>query len=347
MKYYLSICMIIKDENNLEELILYHWIQGVEHFYIYDNESKISLCERLNKYYIFRQICTIIYFPGKPQQVNSYNHCLKNFGHETKWLGFFDGDEYILPKIHNSLRDFLSERENADAIGINWVFFGTSFHDKKQPGFVIDNYRYTVNTQDQHIKTICKPEFTINIRNPHFVDLINPEKYHDPLGNIISGPFNKIYGNSDIIQINHYYTRSLEDSYEKECRGRTDCLDTYFLPHVHNFNNDVIDNLCPNKYLDLLRAQYDILNVNYEIYRELNPDLKNILNTPDEFYEHLYKCGLIENRPYKINHKYPGFSNEYYRQNYKDLENLNDLELQKHYIMHGIYEKRVCDKLLI
>ena len=66
--------MIIKDEDKLEELILFHWIQGVEHFYIYDNDSKESIFNRLNKFHIFKKICTIIYFPGKPQQVNSYNH---------------------------------------------------------------------------------------------------------------------------------------------------------------------------------------------------------------------------------------------------------------------------------
>ena len=39
MKYFLSLCCIIKDEKYLEEFIIYHHIVGVEHFYIYDNEK--------------------------------------------------------------------------------------------------------------------------------------------------------------------------------------------------------------------------------------------------------------------------------------------------------------------
>ena len=344
MKYFLSICIIVKDERNLEELLLYYLINGVEHFYIYDNESKIPLTDRLNKFYLFKNKCTITYFPGKPQQVNSYNHCLKTYGKETEWLGFFDCDEYILPKKYFSLRDFLLDYNDAHAIGINWVFFGTSFHDKKQNGFVIDNYRYTSNKQDKHIKSICRPKFTIRIRSPHFVDLRNPSKYFDPLRNIISGPFNENPGNTDIIQLNHYYTRSLEDSYEKQNRGRTDCNDSYIIPHLHDLNNDFKCDLCSDKFLELLDNQYEILNTNYITYSSLNPDLKTKLKTPDEYYAHLYVCGIKENRPRKIYHKYPNFNLEYYKNNYEDLKNLNNLDLENHYINIGVFENRICDR---
>ena len=41
MKYFLSVCCIIKNERYLEEFIIYHHIIGVEHFYIYDNKLKL------------------------------------------------------------------------------------------------------------------------------------------------------------------------------------------------------------------------------------------------------------------------------------------------------------------
>ena len=346
MKYFLSICTIIKDEPNLEEFIIYHWLHGVEHFYIYDNESTIPIKNRL-KLYIFKKICTIIDFPGKPQQVNSYNHCLKNYGHETDWLYFTDGDECILPKKHWSLRDFLIENNNAHAIGINWVFFGTSFHEKKQSGFIIDNYRYTCNKQDQHIKTICKPFFSVRFENPHYVILKDASKYRDPLGNIISGPFNTIPGNSDIIQINHYYTKSMEESYEKQNRGRTDGLLEYTVPHLHELNNDVKDDLIADKYLDIIKNLFGVIHTNWEIYKALNNDLSLKFTQPDEFYKHLFDNGINEGRHLKIKDKYPTFSREYYRNNYDDLKDLNDLELEKHYIYTGYNENRVCDRSIL
>lgn len=345
-KYFLSVCTIIKDERNLEEFILYHWIHGVEHFYIYDNESAIPIKDRLN-FYLFKKICTIIYFPGKPQQLNSYNHCLKNYGHETTWLYFTDGDEYILPKKHTSLRNFLIKNNDAHAIGINWVFFGTSFHEKKQSGFVIDNYRYTCNAQDQHIKTVCKPFFSIRFDTPHHVILKDASKYKDPLGNIISGPFNKIPGNSDIIQINHYYTRSIEESYEKQNRGRTDALLEYTIPHLHELNNDIKDDLISDKYLHIIQKLYEALHTNWEIYKALNNDLSLTLTHPDEYYKHLFYNGIKEGRLLKITDKYPTFSSEYYRNNYADLANFNIVELEKHYIYHGFNENRICDRSIL
>ena len=46
----LSICAIAKDELDLEEWVIYHHIVGVNHFYIYDNESKIPIKNILKKY---------------------------------------------------------------------------------------------------------------------------------------------------------------------------------------------------------------------------------------------------------------------------------------------------------
>ena len=43
MKYFLSLTAIIKDEDYLEEFIIYYMILGVEHFFLYDNESTIPL----------------------------------------------------------------------------------------------------------------------------------------------------------------------------------------------------------------------------------------------------------------------------------------------------------------
>ena len=57
MKYKLSLLCIIKNEDYLEEFIIYHRMLGVEHFYIYDNESSFPVSERLNHYYY---LCTAI-----------------------------------------------------------------------------------------------------------------------------------------------------------------------------------------------------------------------------------------------------------------------------------------------
>ena len=259
MKHFLSLCCIIKDERYLEEFIIYYRILGVEHFYIYDNESKIPINKRLSKDY-FQKMCTIINFPGKVQQLNAYHDCLSKVKDITKWLIIVDGDEYILPKKHKSIRNFLNDYKEYDAIGINWMMFGSNFHQKKQSGIMFNNYKLCEGIQNQHIKTICRPEKVIKMFDPHSVKLINPEKCIDPHKRIILGPFNKNY-TLDIIQINHYWGKSEEEHYEKRDRGRATTHKLRVLDdNVHKNFNNVLDELIIEKYYN------DVL----KIYNELN-----------------------------------------------------------------------------
>ena len=341
MKYFLSLVCIIKDERYLEEFIMYHNTLGVEHFYIYDNDSEIKISKRLNNEY-FNNLCTIIDFPGKIQQLTSYNNFLIYHGNETKWAIIIDGDEFILPKNHFSLRNFLKEYDDYHAIGLNWIMFGSSFHDKKQEGFIINNYRYCENKQNKHIKTICKPEFVSKIDNPHYVILKDPSKYVDPHKRIISGPFNE-NNTIDIIQINHYWGKSLEEHYEKRDRGRATTHKLRVInDNPHSKYNDIIDNLICDKYLNDLIKKKIIFEVNWEIYKFLNPDLK--FNKKEDFYKHLINNGIYENRCYRIKDKYPDFDHNYYKELYSDLAKLSNLELEKHYLEYGIKEKRIFKK---
>jgi hypothetical protein len=229
---------------------------GVEHFYIYDNESSVPIKERLNN---FKDICTIIDYPGKIKQLSAYNDCLKKYGKDSKWMIFIDGDEYILPKKHNNLKDFLQEYDDYYAVGINWVMFGSSFHDKKQNGFLIDKYRYRNKNQNQHIKSIVKPEYTIEFdSNPHCAKITDETKYVDPTKKRISGPFNN-NNTIDIIQINHYYEKSVEEQMEKQKRGHPDSIEMHYKPAYHKENNDVKDDLLPDKYLDMVKQKYNSL----------------------------------------------------------------------------------------
>jgi len=256
-KYFLSLCAIIKDERNLEEFIIYNWILGIEHFYIYDNESSIPIKDRLNKSF-YQNMCTIIDFPGKCRQIEAYNNFLNTYKNDTEWVIIVDGDEYICPKNHFSLRDFLDEYSDAHAIGINWVMFGTSFHEKKQDGYLVDKYRYYESPQNQHIKTICKPLYTKSICI-HNVELYNPSKYIDPKKNIIKGPFNNNF-TTDIIQINHYCGKSVEELHDKYNRENADSYKRVEVSeNPHSKCNNFIDNYLPDKYLS------HIIKINGEI----------------------------------------------------------------------------------
>jgi len=261
MKYFLTLGCIIKDEDYLEEFLVYYRVLGVEHFFIYDNDSTISISKRLEKTKL-KDFCTIIPFPGKAQQIPAYNHLINYTKNITKWLIIVDGDEFILPKKHKSLRDFLNEYQDYDSICINWVMFGSSYHEKKQDGFIIDNYRRNNGVQNKHIKTICKPLYVKNIINPHYVIPINPNKYIDPYKRIINvGPFNENQ-TIDIIQINHYWGKSIEDMLQKINRGRAPIDAKREIPLNYNSrDNSHICTLIVDKYLNDIKHYFKEYNI--------------------------------------------------------------------------------------
>jgi len=337
MKYFLSLCCIIKNERNLEELIIYYNILGVEHFYIYDNESDFPIKDRLNSFF-YKKHCTIINYPGKYKQIDAYNDCVNKTKDITKWLIICDGDEYIVPKKENywSIRDFLNDYNHAHAIGINWVMFGTSYYDTKQEGFLIDKYRQSSSTQNKHIKTICQPKFVSSVNGAHCVNLYDPSKYIDAKGNIIKGPFNE-NNTIDIIQMNHYHSKSKEELIEKFNRGNADSDKRVSVPEdIHSIDNDIINNFVADKYLNDLKKIYNLTGVNINIYKALNKDLIKVLKKDEEFIEHLLKYSLNENRPIHITDKFPDFNRQEYRNKNPQLNNFNDLDLELYYISQNI-----------
>ena len=255
MKYYLSLCCVIKNERYIKEFLIYYIIQGVEHFYLYDNESKKSL-KKVLKEPIFQKCCTTIDYPGKCIHMPIYNECIQKTKDITKWLIIVDADEFILPKKKFTVREFLNDYEDYQAIGINWVMFGSNGHIDKQNGLLIENY---VKCEDyesvkyKHIKTICQPKYVKNIDNPHYVKTIDPTKFVDPDKNIIKGAFNP-NGRINLIQINHYWGKSLEEYKKKIKNGRPDQVEKnkYLEGYMKMYNNKK-DKTIKKKYSTIIR----------------------------------------------------------------------------------------------
>ena len=260
MEFNSALCCIIKDENYLEQFIIYYHLIGVEHFYIYDNQSKIPIIKRLNHYF-FKNICTIFEIKGNCQQMNAYNHCISYTKNRVNWLLILDGDEFIYLKKHKNINQFLDDYKDYYALGLNWLMFGSSFHEKKQKGLIIDKYTYCENNQNQHIKTICKPKYVTYIINPHYVETTKPNLIVDTHKRVISGPFNK-NENSDIAVIYHYWGKSMEDMEEKIKRGRAPTKEKRKMPNkYHGMFNKKCNNELKNKFSKRLKDKMNELDI--------------------------------------------------------------------------------------
>ncbi|MDR2695549.1 MAG: glycosyltransferase family 92 protein [Deltaproteobacteria bacterium] len=217
---YLGLCAIAKDEDPfLEEWICHHALLGVEAFIIYDNGSAYPVRERLRPF-MNGSFLTVVDLRGKARQLIAYNHCLRAFGSDFRWLGFLDLDEYAVPKRTNDLRVLLQDYEDAAALGLNWQCFGAGGHKARPRGTQLENYVLALDSEywRKHIKSFVWPQGVAGMWSQHFAVPFaggrTVNERHEP----IDGPFSPF--SAHLGQINHYYYRSWQDYHEKLLRGR-------------------------------------------------------------------------------------------------------------------------------
>ena len=125
LKYRISLCLIFKNEAPfLKEWIDYHRTIGVDHFYLYNNNSTDNYQDVL-KDYVDQGIVTLIEFPYDHAQMKAYEHCLEHYKTETNWIGFFDADEFICPRVDDDINTWLSKFGKFHSVLIYFHVFGT------------------------------------------------------------------------------------------------------------------------------------------------------------------------------------------------------------------------------
>ena len=148
-RYHVSICAIFKNEAPyLREWIEFNHLIGVEHFYMYNNNSEDNFQVVLQPY-IEKGVVTLIEWPHNQMQMEAYKDCIDNYAKETKWLGFIDIDEFIVPKSTDNIYDFLKQFEkNRGSVKIYWRLFGTSgLMERDLDGLVSEDF------------TVCWPKY--------------------------------------------------------------------------------------------------------------------------------------------------------------------------------------------
>ena len=84
--YDLAIVAIFKDEGKyLREWLDYHLLAGVEHFYLYNNDSSDDYKEILAPY-VEANLVTLTDFPGKAMQYPAYEDAINKYRFESRYL---------------------------------------------------------------------------------------------------------------------------------------------------------------------------------------------------------------------------------------------------------------------
>jgi len=273
---------MVKDENEyLEEWIDYHLLLGVERFYIYDNESQVPVRENLADY-IGRGQVVIQEISGQGQQLRAYDHCIQTFGRHSKWIGFIDTDEFIVPSATSDLRDFLQDYENFGGLAVHWVMFGSNGHMKKPNGGMLANYtRRTIHTfpENRRIKSIIQPDKVLIPFSPHH--FIYKPGYMCVNENGLRIDDQVYPPSTQKIRINHYWLRSKEEFNAKLSRGRGDRGTPYSEDLFTNINSQ--STLVDLSVLDLLGSA-GVLDISLITSRVSDESQDTRVDLPDQLH---------------------------------------------------------------
>jgi hypothetical protein len=213
-KYYVSLCVIFKNEDKFfKEFIEYYKLLGVDHFYMYNNNSDDKY-EKVLKPYIKEGSITLIDWPQKPGQMSSYNDCIKRFSHETNWIGFIDVDEFICPIRFDSIPEWLEKYQKLPCTWIFWKLFSSSGRIKEDLETPVIEQFYVASDLIRSSKIFLNTDWSAKVNNfktPHAIRF----KFWGPVvqehADLLFGLINDIKDDSKLeIQMNHYTTKSYD-----------------------------------------------------------------------------------------------------------------------------------------
>lgn len=261
-----------RDEPNIIEWIMYHFMIGFDYALIIDHKSENPIQKLVDKYEWKDKVFVIRREDDGAVKMKFLNNIIIPFmtKHCKKYFIHLDADEYFyLDKKYNI--DSFCKTINADLIAINWVMFGNNNIDKNTNKYkcLISVYTKSCETLNKHFKLLIRINtsnpFTFD--NPHAIKYVIKKTpvYVNALGQTLVGDnmhdFFKNHKNISFTSvpayINHYYVQSKEDYMRRKIHRERD--DIYqkreFDSSVFNTNNDVENN--------------NLISYGYEIMKKL------------------------------------------------------------------------------
>ncbi len=214
----LSVVAILKNEAPyLQEWLDYHLIAGVDHFYLYDNDSPDNQAEVVAPY-VAAGLVDYIPAPGSAMQMPVYNDAVKRFKFFNRYMAFIDGDEFIFPKSNRNIievvDEILSRDSNAGGLMINWQLFGSNnLETADYSRGVLERFTRRAPIEDScnnAVKTVADPRKIYFICNPHCARYFEECYPVNETGNAVKG---RVPNAANVpvtagkIAVNHYYVK--------------------------------------------------------------------------------------------------------------------------------------------
>ncbi len=240
-KIYLAICAIAKNEGpSFDEWIAWHRSQGVEKFYIYDNESTDNTAQILEKY-VSEGVVDYIFRPGQKQQLPAYDDCIERHRFDVRWLAFIDLDEFLVPsRKGKNIAEILRDFEEFPVVEANWIVYGSGGAQKKLEGSVMERFKKHSHPEDpinRHVKSIIDPRRVTCMVGCHEAARLSGQSA-DSTGKPNKRSFQHRDPVHGAFRINHYAVKSYEEFLEKRARGRARTLSQRGLDYFDRFDRN-------------------------------------------------------------------------------------------------------------
>jgi hypothetical protein len=218
--FFLTGMIRVKNEGPfIAEWLAYHLASGFEHVFLYDNGSTDNTKDIVRPF-VTSGLVTYVSWPTSPISPAADLHFFKEHAHKSKWVAFFDADEFLVESNSGALLGVLKSCPEQPALAVNWRYFGSSFHEKIPSGLVIENFNRADGALNRHVKVIVQPKKVRRLRNSHNFYYQSGRLAKTVLGSLVFASFADTCGakQSDLV-LNHYVYRSREDYARKATRG--------------------------------------------------------------------------------------------------------------------------------
>jgi hypothetical protein len=206
-RYELAVVAIFREEGPfLDAWLAFHASVGVSHFFLYNNFSTDGFRDVLAPW-IARGLVTLRDWPVRVGQLPAYRHCVRRHGGEATWMAFIDVDEFLFSPCAIDVRPILRAYGDLPGLLVYSPYFGSAGHRRRPAGPVVEAFTRRAPLTHISVKTIANPRWIHAIRDVHTFKYWRGaalDTRRRPLHAPGDPPL-------DVLRLNHYWSRSIED----------------------------------------------------------------------------------------------------------------------------------------
>jgi hypothetical protein len=254
--HYLAACAVFRNEAPyLSEWIEFHLAVGVEHFYLYNNNSQDDFQPTLAAR-IADGTVTLVDMSEHPVQIKAYDHCLSKHRLDARWIAFIDVDEFLMPVTSSDLRQVLIDYEDHPAVCVNWLVYGSSGRIvAPRKKLIIEAFTRRAPMDwpwHRTSKSVVDPKRTVRALHAHYFEYVGTapavDERHRPVHRSSTQSVSV-----DRLRINHYAVKSFEEFLKRRNRGRATTTRVRPLKHFAVFDRNAEADTCAKHWTTQIR----------------------------------------------------------------------------------------------